>query len=302
MNNGQKKMLIIIGIVLLITSIFAVILSFKTFNNEETPSNKPNNNETGNENSGLEIGYEIAELKNEKLFFNIQNTINKYYINLSNKNIEEIYKVLEEDYKKENGITKNNLTNKIYSNYETVNYVVTEIYYNKFSVITYYFVSGYLFNATMMSDSYDYNAKTNFILITKDDEYVLKPLEDNIDIKKYAENYNIKDIEINSNEELDKINVTEKNKLTIYINEFLNLLYLDTQRAYNMLDETTKNKYLNYYDFEMQIDSIYNSISSNIFAYSIVENKNNIIYKIKDKSQNTILITEYNVMNYKIGF
>lgn len=302
MNNGQKKMLIIIGIVLLITSIFAVILSFKTFNNEETPSNKPNNNETGNENSGLEIGYEIAELKNEKLFFNIQNTINKYYINLSNKNIEEIYKVLEEDYKKENGITKNNLTNKIYSNYETVNYVVTEIYYNKFSVITYYFVSGYLFNATMMSDSYDYNAKTNFILITKDDEYVLKPLEDNIDIKKYAENYNIKDIEINSNEELDKINVTEKNKLTIYINEFLNLLYLDTQRAYNMLDETTKNKYLNYSDFEMQIDSIYNSISSNIFAYSIVENKNNIIYKIKDKSQNTILITEYNVMNYKIGF
>ena len=295
MNNGQKKMLIIIGIFLLISSIIAIVLSFKTANNNKPSTNIPNTN-------NQEIGYEISKLKNEEMFFNIQNTINDYYINLSNKNNDKLYKILEDEYKKELGITKYNASSKIYSNYETVNYVVTDIYYNKFSYITYYFVSGYLFSSSMVEDYFDYNKNTCFLIIVKDGEYVLKPLENNINIKNYANNYDIKDVNIKSNEELVKINLSEKNKLSIYINEFLNLLYLDTRQAYDMLDEKTKNKYLNYYDFEIQIDNVYQTLSANIFAYTVVENKDNVEYKIKDKSQNTILITEYSVMDYKIGF
>ena len=103
-------------------------------------------------------------------------------------------------------------------------------------------------------------------------------------------------------EALLKANISEKNKLVLYINEFLNLLFLDSEKAFSMLDDNTKSKYLGYEDFYNQIDYIYEILSTNIFSYTTDDTYNYKVYKIQDNNQRNISISEYRTMNYKIGF
>lgn len=295
MKNNSKKLIIIIVIILGITSIIALYFGFKSSND-----NNQNNN-PGTSSSNL-INKEISLLTVEDEYLKIQNTINDYYTKLSIKDNAGLYKILENSYILENNITANNVTDVIYSNYETVNYTAKEIYYNKNSSVTYYFVNGYVFNQTIMEDDFSYEKSVNYMIIVKNSYYVIRPLSNQIEIENYAKNYNIKDIDINSKTKLVTTSVSEKNKLITYITEFINLLILDNERAYNMLDDETKNKYYSYDYFYTQRYDIYNNFSANIFAISKTENEENIIYSIKDSNQRTIKITEFRIMDYKIGF
>lgn len=295
MKNNSKKLIIIIVIILGITSIIALYFGFKS------PNDNNQNNNPGTSSSNL-INKEISLLTVEDEYLKIQNTINDYYTKLSIKDNAGLYKILEKSYILENNITANNVTDVIYSNYETVNYTAKEIYYNKNSSVTYYFVNGYVFNQTIMEDDFSYEKSVNYMIIVKNSYYVIRPLSNQIEIENYAKNYNIKDIDINSKTKLVTTSVSEKNKLITYITEFMNLLILDNERAYNMLDDETKNKYYSYDYFYTQRYDIYNNFSANIFATSKTENEENIIYSIKDSNQRTIKITEFRIMDYKIGF
>ncbi|MBQ8902146.1 MAG: hypothetical protein IJY87_03655 [Bacilli bacterium] len=301
MKNNSKKLIIIIVIILGITSIIALYFGFKS-PNDNNQNNNPGGTTTnpGTSSSNL-INKEISLLTVEDEYLKIQNTINDYYTKLSIKDNAGLYKILEKSYILENNITANNVTDVIYSNYETVNYTAKEIYYNKNSSVTYYFVNGYVFNQTIMEDDFSYEKNVNYMIIVKNGYYVIRPLSNQIEIENYAKNYNIKDIDINSKTKLVTTSVSEKNKLITYITEFMNLLILDNERAYNMLDDETKNKYYSYDYFYTQRYDIYNNFSANIFATSKTENEN-IIYSIKDSNQRTIKITEFRIMDYKIGF
>lgn len=300
MRDNSKKLIIIIVILLSITSIIALYFGFRTNNNEE-PNNGGSVSTPGTSGS-TSINKEISLLTNEEEYFKIQNTINDYYTKLVVKDNEGIYNILDENYILENNITKTNVTNIIYSDYETVNYTAKEIYYNKNSLVTYYFVNGYVFNQTIMEDDFSYEKNANYIVIVKNGSYIIKPLPSQIDIENYAKNYDIKDLEINSKTKLVETSINEKNKLVTYIAEFMNLLILDSERAYNMLDEETKNKYLSFDDFYSQRYNIYNNFSTNIFAISKNEDEDNTVYSIKDSNQKTIKITEIRVMDYRIGY
>jgi len=302
MKNNSKKLIIIIVIILGITSIIALYFGFKS-PNDNNQNNNPGGTTTnpGTSSSNL-INKEISLLTVEDEYLKIQNTINDYYTKLSIKDNAGLYKILEKSYILENNITANNVTDVIYSNYETVNYTAKEIYYNKNSSVTYYFVNGYVFNQTIMEDDFSYEKSVNYMIIVKNGYYVIRPLSNQIEIENYAKNYNIKDIDINSKTKLVTTSVSEKNKLITYITEFMNLLILDNERAYNMLDDETKNKYYSYDYFYTQRYDIYNNFSANIFAISKTENEENIIYSIKDSNQRTIKITEFRIMDYKIGF
>ncbi|MBQ7030934.1 MAG: hypothetical protein IJN13_00995 [Bacilli bacterium] len=302
MKNNSKKLIIIIVIILGITSIIALYFGFKS-PNDNNQNNNPGGTTTnpGTSSSNL-INKEISLLTVEDEYLKIQNTINDYYTKLSIKDNAGLYKILEKSYILENNITANNVTDVIYSNYETVNYTAKEIYYNKNSSVTYYFVNGYVFNQTIMEDDFSYEKNVNYMIIVKNGYYVIRPLSNQIEIENYAKNYNIKDIDINSKTKLVTTSVSEKNKLITYITEFMNLLILDNERAYNMLDDETKNKYYSYDYFYTQRYDIYNNFSANIFATSKTENEENIIYSIKDSNQRTIKITEFRIMDYKIGF
>ena len=302
MKDNSKKLIIIIVLLLGITSIIALYFGFKS-PSDDNKNNNPGGTTTnpGNSSSNL-INKEISLLTIENEYLNVQNTINDYYTKLAVKDNEGLYKILDETYILENNITKDNVTDVIYSNYETVNYTAKEIYYNKNSSVTYYFVNGYVFNQTIMEDDFSYEKSVNYMIIVKNGYYTIRPLSNQIEIENYAKNYDIKDVDINSKTKLVTTSVSEKNKLITYITEFMNLLILDNERAYNMLDDETQNKYYSYDYFYTQRYDIYNNFSANIFATSKTENEENIIYSIKDSNQRTIKITEFRIMDYKLGF
>ncbi len=86
------------------------------------------------------------------------------------------------------------------------------------------------------------------------------------------------------------------------MNEFLNLLVYDNAKAYNLLQDETKKEYGSEFEFKAQMVDIYSRFSSKIFSYSKKEDGDKIIYNVKDDKQNSILITEYGIMNYKIAY
>ena len=291
-NKAKKKILIIVGIILASIACLTIILS-SMINND--PGNTPNKNES--------MKKEITLLENEATFFNIEKSINDYYYLLTNSKNNDLYTILEKDYIIENNITIDNILEKIENKYSSTSYKAKEIYYNKDSVVTYYFINGYFIDTSMSEDDFKYYENVNYlVIVSENNNYVIRPLSNNINIEEYAKSYSLDYIEINNNFKISSANISEKNKLTIYINEFLNLLFLDTNKAYNMLDENTKNNYNNYNDFKSKINDIYSKLSSVVFSYSVKKIGNINEYDIIDNKQNKIKITEYNTMNYKIYF
>ena len=65
-----------------------------------------------------------------------------------------------------------------------------------------------------------------------------------------------------------------------------------------MLSDNTKDKYGSLATFESMIESIYNSLSSNIFSYATEED----IYTIKMNEEKNIKIYENGIMDFKIEF
>lgn len=298
MDKHKKKILILIGVVLAFISLIAIVFGI-IFKDEE--KNKPIKNPNGDRKV---ISKEIEELRDETTFFTLQNTINNYYRLLTNENTSELLNILDSDFKKIKNVTSNNIYDVINSDYETVTYVAKTIYYNPNSSITYYFINGYLTNLTMMEDDYDYYKSVNYLIVVDESSnyYNIIPLENDVDIENYAKNYNIREKEITSKTLMSSYSMSEKNKLSVYITEFLDLMIYDNERAYNMLDDSTKNKYSSYEDFKNQLMEIYDKLSTVIFGFSVKEVNGEKVYSIIDDKQNKITIYEKNTMNYKISY
>ncbi len=300
MEEHKKKILILVGAIMIVIILLAIILGIVF---QEDNKSKPSTDHGNVENKNI-ISKEIEELKSDELFFALQNTINSYYNMLANKKTDNLLKILDEDFKKEKHITNSNLYSIINSEYETVSFIAKSIYYNPNSSITYYFVNGYLTNLTMMEDDYQYYPNINFLIVVdeKTNYCCIKPLDNSINVSDYSKSYDIKEKKITSEYLLSSYTMSEKNKLSVYITEFLDLMVYDNNRAYNMLDEITKKKYQNRMDFENNLLDIYNNISTIIFGYSVKENNGEKVYSITDDYQNKITIYEKNTMNYKISY
>ncbi len=223
---------------------------------------------------------------------------------LANKNTNSLLDILDDDFKKEKQINNSNIYNIINSDYETVSYIAKSIYYNPNSSISYYFINGYLTNMTMMEDEFQYYPSVNFLIVVdnKSRYFVIKPLESNLNIETFAKSYDIKSKNIKSETLLSSYTISEKNKLIVYITEFINLMVYDNKRAYLMLDDNTRKKYSSNDDFKNQMMDIYNKLSTNIFGFSFKEVNGERVYNIVDDKQNKITIYEKNTMNYRIGY
>jgi len=295
-TKGKKIIVVVIIALLIITSVIGIILSGKVEENS-------GGNNNSNEKNELTINKKITELTDEKTYYALEEIINNFLEAYTNKKSNSVYKMLDKNYIIENSITSNNVLEKLNIEYQSANFTINDVYYNENSLITYYFITGDVFNITdYETDNFSYDKNVSFLVIEKNSYYVLIPLKNNIDIKTYSNNYNIKDIEIEKNNNFVKKEINENNKLINYINYFKNLVIFNPEKAYNMLNEETKLKYSNYDDFYDKSIDIYNNLSTNVFASSKQEYSDRIEYEIKDQKQNKITIIEYRIYKYTIGY
>ena len=294
--QNKKNVIIVIVILLILVILTVVVLLFTNLNED---------NITIDYDSSLIESPELKVLENrDNAFFTVQKIINNYYEIIKSGNKDKLYNILDQSYVIDNGISIDNVYNFISNNYEDTSYIAKDINYIKGNDVTYYLVNGYLLNNIIVTEEVKYYNDINF-LVTIDDSkqlYVIYPM-DNMDENTLINNYQFRNgIKINENNKVENITISEENKLTTYINEFLTLMFVDTNRAYGMLDDDTLDIVGSLDEFETNLMDIYDALSPVIFSYTKKEFDDYILFEIIDNNDNRIKIMEYNTMNYRIGF
>lgn len=228
----------------------------------------------------------------EDNFFIIQDAINKYFYYITYDDSEGIRNIADEEFL--NNFNLNNLFNY----YNDPSFQLMELLSKNSDNITYYFASGYTIDYQMIGSEI-YNPKVNFLLIVKGNTFRIRPLDNGVNIQDLYNSLDLDNTSIQTGEVFSLINPTDKNKLETYINNFLNLLIVDKERAYNFISDKTKEKYGNYSGFVNNATDIYNNLSSSI---KTIAKQNDNIFVVTDNNDNKITIYENHIMNYKLEF
>lgn len=287
--NEKKKL----KITLIIVAIFALIAVLVLFLNK---------NEGTNENELIKLSYDnFKEINRDSEIFTIQNIINDYYLKISKKKSSEIIDSLNSKFVQNNDINVENVIEKLNSNYQDISFYINEVYGFNQNNYSYYIINGFLFNYIISTEEIIYEKDiVYFIILNKNENtYSIYPLKGINYWETFVNNYESKNEILKS--KYKSYNVSEENKIKMYINIFLNFLYLDNERAYSMLDKNTREYFGSKENFKANVDVIYNRISPTIFSYSKEEKNDQIVYKIKDNNQNNITITESMIMKYTIS-
>ena len=298
-NKAQKKILIIVGIILIVIAILAYALSLLIKDDSsDNPSVKPGLNEPTDV-----FRDEIVRLEDEGVFFGVQKVINDYYNSIFEEDTKTLLSILDPLYIEDNQIFANNIYTIIGSDYGITNYVAKEVYYNPDSSVTYYFVSGDLTSNSIMGDEYQFLEDVSFLIIVDEsnNNYILRPI-DTSDLSSYALNYHLIERDVESGAIFTEVQITEVNKLSNYLAIFINFLIDNPEEAYHLLDDDTKNDYSNYSDFLTQVVDLYQSLSSKVFSYASEEDDDRVIYEVVDDKQNKITIYEYHIMDFQISY
>ena len=295
-NKSQKKVLIIVGIIIALISLLAYILSAVL--KDEEVSISPVNPEIPKEDV---ITNEFTLLTEEASFWGIDEIINQFFNYLTQGDNSNLYEMLDREYIKENNISISNINAVLKKSYIDVNYNIKNIYYNAESDVTYYFVDGYVLNYTV--DTTDFIDNVQFLIIVDESTscYELRPIETS-NILEYAKNYNLTAKDITGKNTFITKTISLERKLTLYLSNFILLLVEFPEQSYAILTNEKQEEFGNIDNFKNQVLEIYDKLSPVIFSYASSEEDDRTVYSVKDNKQNSITIYEYGIMNYQISF
>lgn len=306
--------IMIIVLILLIIGIGIILITLK----------KENRNIEENVNSETTTSEEqvIERVKDNKLFYTIENCIKKYeaYLNLDyEKQLTElnypslaaIYKIetkeekdnallgfLDEEYIEKYNIKQNNLDNyvKETKNEETnINVLQINKLIDKSTNIKAY--SVYAKKTT------EENEKTVYYIIKMDDDngaFVIYPLEDSSykDIDQITVENNTKAITKNDRNTIVESDMNDGQIATKYFQDYKEMLVNNTEEAYNRLDNDYKNKKFGSLEkFNEYVQSKKDDIQmSQIYQYLKEDNE----YVAKDRYENLYVFDEEAPNDYKV--
>ncbi|MBE6155307.1 MAG: hypothetical protein E7164_00950 [Firmicutes bacterium] len=290
--------------------------SILTTNNTTNKTNNHLNNSTlrpGNSsgadgsnstnNSGTTL-ITLTDVKEYNDYFTINTLINEYYQSMIDDDKTAILNKLDKSYINQHQITKKNIKNYMERNYEDISFISKYIYVKGINDILYYFVNGEVQNYDFASEMLTEKNEINYLVIVDktNGTYSITPLISDISIFNYAQEYKIssKNIESNNNNKYQKQNISDQNVAIYYLNYFKNLLYLNTEKAYSMLDSKSKSRYFDYEDFVINLEDIYSSLSTNLLSYSVNGEKGKRKYSIVSTNQKKVLLVEKSIMNFTI--
>ena len=278
--NKNKFALILIVIMVLAILICLVLLE-----------NKDGSNDNGEDKSikvdkDVEIiGDKFKILNNQNIFFSIQNSINEYYENITDVNY--VSKIMISEYEP--------VTYNVYDSY-----IIKKAYYLNLDNKSIYLVCGNL-SANSFADEESANRdNVCYFVLTKNNTIRLKEL-DIVNMESYLSTLYYKgSIHVDDGIKYSITNTTDESKLSYYLAYFINLLLYNPEEAYTYLDDNMLKYYNSYEVFNEYIYNIYDKLSSVIFSYAEESNTNKKVYRVTDNNQNNIIITENNIMDFKI--
>lgn len=267
-----------------------------------TSGGSTTNNTTG---TGGSNRVSLSNVKDYNVFFTINSIINDYYKLMIDDNKSAILNVLDDNYIATHKINKNNVKNYMEQNYESISYISKYMYVKGANNKLYYFIKGeaqcYDFAAEILYEKEDVNYLVTVDLNNK--SYSITPIVSSIVVFNYAQDYKMTKtaIESNSDNKYRTNDISDKNVTIYYLNYYKTMLYLNTEKAYNMLDSESKALYQNYEAFVNNLATIYDNLSTNLLSYSIRGDAGSRSYSAISTNQKRVDFFEKSIMDYTVN-
>ncbi|MBQ2937506.1 MAG: hypothetical protein IJE05_01260 [Clostridia bacterium] len=258
MKEYIKNNIIVVSIIILIIFIILISIVISIYKNNNSDGNI--SEEIDESSFDIDIKEDISKVILNNEFYNVKNCVQYYIDYLNDENYDAIYKVLDENFIKDNDITVENLKNaniKLNGNKYIVNKMNKK---DKDLDIIIYFVYGKVVN-----DDYTSEEEKNFTVIMdySQDIFAIIPknLEEN---SSYEYNFDIKDDTIDYYNEFINETPSEQDILTEYFNYYKDLAIHNPSEAFALLEEEYRNKrfdneeskYIKYLK-DINVDNIY---------------------------------------------
>lgn len=299
----NQNFIIAFGIITIIIVLLCVILFNKKGNtmggnlggvsNLSKPSNTPNG-----------VVTPLTVLKNYNTFFAINDLINNYYTNLENKDSAALIGIVDNVYQITHSLNIGNIFNHLKSQADEVTYYSKKIYVKSMNEYSYYFVTGEAQNYDFGEEVLTEENNVNYLVIinTKENIYSITPL-DKVNIASYANEYKVNDRKIinkNGYNVYNENEISAENVAVFYLSYYQNLLYLNTEKAYEML--AGKTNYPTLEVFTKNLETLYEFIDTNLLSYSSKGQDGNKSYSVIMDNQNRMTLKEQSIMNFTVNF
>lgn len=296
MNDNKK---FIIGVIAIVVIIIGLIIYYFGMNSK---SGFVKNNTSNQNTTTQKVTRNLATVNDYQEFFNVDKLVNNYYENMVMGESNVLLNLLDNDYKKNNKIDDTTIDKIIEKDYRNISFYSKTMYVKGINNVEYYFVNG---EVEYYDSEYFVTVKEKDFLVIIDKNngsYSITPLEVS-NLLDYSQKYNMLDSKAIKNvgsNDYSKKKYTDELISQYYISYYQMLLYIDSERAYNMLSSTSKSKYPTLEEFVDKLDIIYNSLSTNLTGYSAKGDTGKRTYSVVTKNDVTIEFEESSIMNFKV--
>lgn len=310
----NKKLIILIGILIIILIILFISLKYLNKKEEYIEISKENNPE-------LYTILDIQNVDNEEEFFKVNNCVNEFFLAENEKDNKKIFSMLDEEYKNKNEISTENVLEKInILNGDFCNFFAKIINSREISFQQkyQYFVYGEIFENEYKNKSEAYIiVNIDYINncfsiqfeneININEEKYTKVIED---LKKGNTGESIKvgdtnseKIKLNEYNEFSNVSLDKPEVIEEYLNHYTVMAVYLPEYSYNELldEEYKKAKFENLEAYKTYIQNNKNMIlNTSIANYNISEKEDYTEYFICDNNNNYYIFRVKGIMDYTV--
>lgn len=303
MNIKKLIIIVIICIILLITLLFLIL---KLNLNKQVPENiifRETTEEEYEEYLNNTEFEKINNLKDHQTFFTVLSCINKYIQYNEQKDFQNMYNVLSEEYISENNITINDIEQKVkmYNNAET--FTVKEIYeYNNNENVSTYFIYGKTIEDNFDNDDPKQEELNIVVQLDKSNRTFDIILNETKEQSKIAKKTDLKEIKNKSaNVYVTANNVQEQQIGLMYLSDYKDNMLKNVDKAYEQLNKEYKQKrYSTIEEFKKYINSNTELMYITGVQCEVTTQDETNIYTVEDQYGKKYIFKETAIMEYTV--
>lgn len=253
------------------------------------------------QNKEFNFSEDMTIVNDYNTFFFVNTNINNFISKIGNQKNDEVIYLLDNEYVKDNNITASNVLDKFDNYGSNMSFSSKNVYYKKIANNYIYYASGEI--VVEQLDSIEVkNSEFKIILFVDYNNFTISfvPIISDNDLFHIISN--TKKIEIEKNEFNTVISSGSVSNIMIcslYLSDFLNILYNNVDESYNLLSSDMKLEFSNVDNYKTFINDNLSKLSYDIDKCSV--NESNVRkYYVYDVNGNEYIFTENSIMNYSV--
>lgn len=243
----------------------------------------------------------LEPVSDYNVFFSTYNYVTNYINSVSLGNSNSVYNLLYSEYIVDNNITIDNVFDYVDDISSEISLKVKDMEYVKVKDNYLYYIKGSLIKEDFDTSSI-YNDNYEVILVYDYDTltYSIYPILDS-KASKIIDSIKKISIIVNNDNKIKETELVKKEKIcSLYLSDYINYIYKDIDKAYELLSDDMKKVYTSSDDFKNYIIDNITKISSTADKCSLENIGDNRVYTVIDKNNNRYIFTEESIMNYEV--